>query len=64
MYNFYPEWGPARNRDEHDHRPAVRRPRYWQSAAGPQRATAMAASMAGSGGPEARDSDVDRPDDN
>ncbi len=60
MYDFYPEWGPARNHDEHDHRPAVRRPRYWQSAAGPQRAAAMA----GAGGPEARDADAGRPDDN
>ena len=64
MYDFYPEWGPARNRDENAYRPADRRPRYWQSPAGPQRTMAMAAAMAGSGGPEARDGDFDRPDDN
>ncbi len=45
MYDFYPEWGPARNRDDDD-RPSVRRPRYWHA------------------GPEARDADYDRPDDN
>ena len=28
MYDFYPEWGPARNRTEDDAQP-VRRPRYW-----------------------------------
>ena len=58
MYDFYPEWGPARNRDERDARPAERRPRYWQTATGPQRAMALA------GGPEARDGELDRPDDN
>ena len=51
MYDFYPEWGPARNRDEHEPQPAVRRPRYWTS-------TAMA------GAPVARDADGPRPDDN
>jgi hypothetical protein len=51
VYDFYPEWGPARNRDEHEPPAAVRRPRYWP-------ASAMA------GGPDARDADRQRPDDN
>ena len=54
MYDFYPEWGPARHRDEHEPPVTVRRPRYW-------RAPAMASAA---GGPEARDADVQRPDDN
>ena len=29
MYDFYPEWGPARNRDEDSAQPVERRPRYW-----------------------------------
>ena len=33
MYDFYPEWGPARNRDEHEPQPVVRRPRYWTAGA-------------------------------
>ena len=45
MYDFYPEWGPSRHRDEHDATP-VRRRRYWQADT------------------EARDADVQRPDDN
>ena len=48
MYDFYPEWGPARNRDDADPQPAVRRPRYWTP----------------SNAPEARDGRVQRPDDN
>ncbi len=55
MYDFYPEWGPARNRDDAE-RPS-RRPRYWRD-----RAPVMAG--AGQGAPEARDDDRDRPDDN
>ena len=58
MYDFYPEWGPARNRDEHEFRPVERRPRYWQPESTRHRAPAMA------GGPEARDADFQRPDDN
>jgi hypothetical protein len=30
MYDFYPEWGPARNRDD-ENRPVMRRPRYWSA---------------------------------
>ncbi len=59
MYDFYPEWGPARNRDEQDATP-TRRPRYWQPQSGAHRAPAMA----GARGPEARDGDWSRPDDN
>ena len=29
MYDFYPEWGPARNRDQDAPQPVTRRPRYW-----------------------------------
>ena len=54
MYDFYPEWGPARHREDEERRP-TRRARYWQ----PQ--PAMAAVGAGT---EARDADRDRPDDN
>ena len=54
MYDFYPEWGPSRHRDESDQTP-TRRPRYWRE---PARVMAMA------GGPEARDADPARPDDN
>jgi hypothetical protein len=35
MYDFYPEWGPARHRED-DTSSAVRRPRYWQPAARPE----------------------------
>jgi hypothetical protein len=28
MYDFYPEWGPARHREQSDQEP-LRRPRYW-----------------------------------
>ncbi len=49
MYDFYPEWGPARNRDETEPQPAVRRPRYWTS---------------GGGAAEARDRGFQQPDDN
>jgi hypothetical protein len=50
MYDFYPEWGPARNRDEHDGPTPMRRPRYWNARP--------------AAGPEARDGDWQRPDDN
>jgi hypothetical protein len=56
MYDFYPEWGPARHRDEEQQRP-TRRARYWQ----PQ---PMQQQMARAGAPEARDADGDRPEDN
>ena len=55
MYDFYPEWGPARHSAD-DERPVQRRPRYWQSS---HRRTPVMA-----GGPEARDTESDRPDDN
>ena len=51
MYDFYPEWGPARHRTEDETRAPVRRPRYW-------RAPAMA------GAAEPRDTSWERPDDN
>jgi hypothetical protein len=54
MYDFYPEWGPARHRDDEEQ--AVRRPRYWQPAP-------PALVMAGAGA-EPRDADGERPDDN
>jgi hypothetical protein len=33
MYDFYPEWGPARHRDDPQPQPAQRRPRYWGATA-------------------------------
>ena len=54
MYDFYPEWGPSRHREDDEQR-AERRPRYWQPA---PPVLAMA------GAPEPRDADGDRPDDN
>ena len=33
MYDFYPEWGPARHRDDHEPQPYQRRPRYWSAGA-------------------------------
>lgn len=59
MYDFYPEWGPARNRDEQDVTP-TRRPRYWQADPAARRTPAMGTA----GGPDARDADRQRPDDN
>jgi hypothetical protein len=32
MYDFYPEWGPARHRETPEAEPAERRPRYWAAA--------------------------------
>jgi hypothetical protein len=55
MYDFYPEWGPARHREDDEAR-AVRRPRHWQP-------TPPALVRAG-GAPESRDADRERPDDN
>jgi hypothetical protein len=52
MYDFYPEWGPSRHRDENEQTP-TRRTRYWREPALVGAATA--------GG---RDADRDRPDDN
>jgi hypothetical protein len=57
MYDFYPEWGPARHRDETEPQPAVRRPRYW-------RAPAMAGMPGMAGAAEPRDAAWERPDDN
>jgi hypothetical protein len=57
MYDFYPEWGPARHRDEGDAQPPQRRPRYWAPATD-ARVPAMA------GGPNAGDGDMQLPDDN
>jgi hypothetical protein len=59
MYDLYPEWGPARHRHETDEPlgGATRRHRYWEPSRD-VRVPAMA------GGPEARDADGDRPDDN
>jgi len=53
MYDFYPEWGPARNRDEREAQ-TVRRPRYW---------TTTLDGVAGAAA-EARDGELSRPDDN
>jgi hypothetical protein len=67
MYDFYPEWGPARHRDQQD-RPAVRRPRYWQPDGAVHRVAARPAAVSAvsgaSAGPEARDGAFQRPDDN
>ena len=49
MYDFYPEWGPSRHRDENEQTP-TRRARYWREPA-----------LVGAG---SRDADRDRPDDN
>ena len=55
MYDFYPEWGPSRHRDETDRTP-TRRARYWREPA-----------LVGAGvgaASDSRDGDGDRPDDN
>ena len=53
MYEMYPEWGPARHRDQDDSgRPARRRQRYWEKE------------LAMAGAPASRDGEGDRPDDN
>ncbi len=65
MYDFYPEWGPARHRDDTDPQPAVRRPRYWRAPAMAGTAAmsgGMAGGMTGTAGP--RDAAWERPDDN
>jgi hypothetical protein len=54
MYDFYPEWGPARHREDDEQR-TERRPRYWQP-------TPPALAMAGARQP--RDGEGERPDDN
>ena len=59
MYDFYPEWGPARNRED-DTSNAVRRPRYWQ----PDDTEHRVPAMAGDHGPEAWDGSAEQPDDN
>jgi hypothetical protein len=59
MYDFYPEWGPARHREDDETR-AVRRPRYWEPT---PPALVLAGSAAGRA-PEARDTDGELPDDN
>ena len=59
MYDFYPEWGPARHRDENEQTP-TRRPRYWREPA-LAGAGAPTAGTAVSVGAEARDADRDRP---
>ncbi len=56
MYDFYPEWGPSRHRDETDSATPTRRPRYW-------RAPVLVGAGVGAGA-ESRDGDRDRPDDN
>ena len=58
MYDFYPEWGPARHREDDEAR-TVRRPRYWQPVP-PAMATMAMVGRA----PESRDGDGERPDDN
>jgi hypothetical protein len=54
MYDLYPEWGPARHRQDPDE-PTQRRPRYWAPVGDPR---------AYAGSADARDGDGDRPDDN
>ncbi len=54
MYDFYPEWGPARNRDE-DQPGTMTSDRYWSPPA---------PSMATAGAPQPRDAHGERPDDN
>ena len=64
MYDFYPEWGPARNRDEDEHPPGARRAtgsRSRRSSSWPDWCLDWSGRA---GGPEARDGDCDRPDDN
>lgn len=33
MYDFYPEWGPARHREQVDEQQQQRRPRFWSATA-------------------------------
>ena len=64
MYDFYPEWGPARHRDENEQTP-TRRARYWHEPAPAGPTPAMAGFAVGArAGADARDTDGDRPDDN
>jgi len=62
MYDFYPEWGPSRHRDQNEQTP-TRRARYWREPA-LVGAGAPTAGTAVSVGAESRDADRDRPDDN
>jgi hypothetical protein len=56
MYDFYPEWGPARHREQDEAQPPMRRMRYWRGGTAPAMATA--------GGADPRDAAWERPDDN
>ncbi len=58
MYDLYPEWGPTRHRDHDDTEPQ-RRARYWQASSPGQESRLVLAS-----GPQPRDADAERPDDN
>ncbi len=62
MYDFYPEWGPSRHRED-DEQQAVRRPRYWQPTP-PALALAGGVARGVAGGAASRDGDGERPDDN
>ena len=53
MYEMYPEWGPARHRDQDDSdHQARRRQRYWEKE------------LVTAGAPASRDGEGERPDDN
>ncbi|WP_309649643.1 hypothetical protein [Nocardioides sp.] len=62
MYDFYPEWGPSRHRDQNEQTP-TRRTRYWREPA-LVGAGAAAAPTGARTGADSRDADRDRPDDN
>ena len=60
MYDFYPEWGPSRHRDQNEQTP-TRRTRYWRE---PALVGAGAPARRPGAGADSRDADRDRPDDN
>lgn len=60
MYDFYPEWGPSRNRDEAEQMTPSRRRRYWQALPQEQHRARVGAAVAVA----TRDDDRGRPDDN
>ena len=60
MYDFYPEWGPARHRDENEQTPDAGVP----ATGGAGASCRCHRRHRCSAGAEARDADRERPDDN
>ena len=58
MYDFYPEWGPARHRDHEDAEPSRRTTRHWAKHWADDSRSARA------GRADTRDAEGERPDDN